>query len=394
MGTEDNVRTFIELFRDLPDTRQPWKIRHLLHEIIFICICGTLMGADDFEAIELIAKSKQNWFSQYLELPHGIPSHDTMERVFAKLDPDSFLQCFLSFVTLSTSQKGQGVIAIDGKTMRGVKTPSLRPVHIVSAWFSETGMILGQLKTEEKSNEITLIPKLLDLLAVKGHVVTIDAMGTQEAIATKIVEKSGDCVLALKENHATLLGEVKDYFCDEILREAMDKAGTSIEPSSEKSKQGIRYCHTFGKAHGRSERREYFITDDIDWMIEAKKKWKNLKSIGMVRYSRLEKGTSCTEMRYFITTLNADPTKFAYCVRNHWGIESMHWVLDTVFNEDKRRFKRVDAARNLSQVLKFVYNILMKDPTYAGKRHTKKRLRFACILDDNYLDQRIASMFS
>lgn len=382
------VSSFVNLFKSIPDTRQPWKIRHLLHEIIFICIAGTLCGCDDFESIEFFATQKREWLSKYLALPNGIPSHDTMERAFQVLDTSSFLLAFVEFTKMAAAQMGQGVIAIDGKTMRGTGDKLLRPAHIVSAWFSETGMVLGQLKTEEKSNEITLIPKLLEMISVKGHVVTIDAMGTQEAIATKIVEKSGDYVLALKANHPTLFDEVKSYFSSDVLAEIRKNAelGQNVGETG--------YCRHIQKGHGRAERREYYITSDIKWMKEALAKWPKLQSIGMVRYLRDEKGDATTDVRYFITSIDASAEKFAYCVRNHWGIESMHWVLDTVFNEDKRRARKVDAAENLAMTTKFVFNLLTKDPIWNGKKQTKKRLRMLCIMNEAELDRRIGSVFS
>ncbi len=385
---EERVSSFIDLFKNMPDDRQSWKVKHLLHEIIFIVIAGTLVGLDDFEDIEYYANHKKNWFSQYLALPNGIPSHDTMERAFQVLDTNSFLQRFLEFTKLAAAQTGQGVIAIDGKTMRGTKDGLLRPAHIVSAWFSETGMVLGQMKTEEKSNEITLIPHVLDMLAVKGHVVTIDAMGTQKDIAKKITEKHGDYVLAVKKNQPNLFQDIQDYFNNEVIQHAKKDA------EKQTSNPVVHYCHQIQKGHGRAERREYYITEDIEWMNEAKKDWAQLKSIGMVRYSHEANSIKDTEVRYFITTLDASAEKFAYCVRNHWGIESMHWTLDTVFNEDKRRFRKQDAAENLSQVIKFAYNILAKDATYKGKKITKKRLMMLLLMDETLLEKRIAAVFS
>lgn len=256
MSSVNHVNAFIDLFRSLPDNRQLWKIRHLLHEIIFNCITGCLCGCDDFESIEDFAFARKRWFGEYLTLPGGIPSHDTMERAFHALDRNSFILSFLEFTKSAQAQVGQGVVAID-------------------------------------------------------------AMGTQEAIALKIVETSGDYVLALKGNHQTLFEEVKAYFTVEV----MDEIRKTRESGLISRIHG--YCRLFGKAHGCCEWREYYITKDIKWMKDGSEKWPKLQSIGMVRYYREEKGQKLTDARYFITSIDPNPEKFAYCVRNHWGIESM-----------------------------------------------------------------------
>jgi len=368
------VSEFIKLFENLPDSRQPGKVKHRLMDIIFIAIVGTIVGCDDFESIEEFAKVKRSWFQKYLQLPYGIPSHDTIERVFHDLDSSSFLQIFLSYARVHMPQLGQGTIAIDGKTMRGTGDDVKNPLHIVNAYFSETGMVLGQVTTDEKSNEITAIPLLLELLTVKGHIVTMDAMGTQTKIAEAIVRKGGDYVLALKGNHPILHKEVVDFFAQ--------------NPSDI---EGFQHLHQISKAHGRAETRDYYITDAIRWM-DARKDWAKLASIGMA-VTRWEKaGVQHEEKRYFLCSIEPQPHKFAYAVRNHWGVESMHWSLDVTFNEDKRKTRKDFAGENLAQMLRFVYNILKRRPTYNGRKMTKKRQRLIAGWDETYLVELLGAM--
>jgi predicted transposase YbfD/YdcC len=268
-----------------------------------------------------------------------------------------------------------GVIAIDGKTMRGTHDSSSgkKALHIVSAWFSETGMVLGQVKTSEKSNEITAIPQLLDILSIRGNIITIDAMGTQKEIAKKIVDKKGDYVLSLKGNQPTLLKEVELFF---------------REVGSEKYREeyGIKHFRQIDNGHGRVECRDYYITDRIGWM-DARKEWEKLTTIGVAVYSREEKGEKKKERRYFICSIKPDVERFAHAVRNHWGIESMHWSLDITFLEDSKRTRKDNGPENLSVLHKFAYNITRNDK---GVKKSLKIKRLRASMSEKYLEKLLS----
>ncbi len=368
----------IKSFKRIEDIRQKGKIKHLLLDIIFIAIVATLADMDDWEEIEEYAKLKRKWFEKYLELPYGIPSGDTIKRVFQAIDSKLFLQCFMEWTQLIAEKiNKQGIVAIDGKTMCGSYDNSTgkKALHIVSAWFSETGMVLGQVKTYEKSNEITAIPELLDILNITGNIVTIDAMGTQKDIAEKIISRKGDYVLALKGNHPLLHSEVVEFF-EEIHDEKFRKDYC------------INHYRQVDKGHGRNEIRDYYITSKINWM-DARKEWKELTSIGMVIYTRESKEDKKQECRYFLCSIDADTEKFSYAVRKHWGIESMHWSLDVTFREDAKRTRKENAPENLAILHKFAYNILKNEKS--DKKSLKiKRLRAS--LNEEYLEKLFSGM--
>jgi len=266
-----------------------------------------------------------------------------------------------------------GIVAIDGKTMCGTfdSATGKKALHIVSAWFSETGMVLGQVKTTEKSNEITAIPELLDILDIAGYIVTIDAMGTQKEIAEKIIKKKGDYVLALKGNHPLLYEEVEEFFKE-------------VEDEKYRKEHSINIYQDYNKGHGRIERRTYCITSDIRWM-DAKKEWKKLTSIGMVKYHSEQNGQKKCEKRYFLCSIDDNAQKFANAVRKHWGIESMHWSLDVTFKEDSKRVRKDNAPENLSVLHKFAYNILKLEKS--KKRRSLKAKRFKASGSLDYLEK-------
>ncbi len=313
----------------------------------------------------------EEWLRQYLELPNGIPSWFTIARVLDVINPKQFEKCFVEWMQEVTQLKEGDVVAIDGKTMRGTanKSAGKKAIHIVSAWCS-SDKLLGQVKTDEKSNEITAIPELLDLLFIKGAIVTIDAMGCQKDIATKIVkEKKADYVLSLKDNHETLKKEVEEYFKD------VEKTGFNDDK--------ILQCSTKEKGHGRIEERLYYYSTDINWM-DAKKDWTKLTGIGMVIRKVEINGQKTEERAYHLGSVKT-AEDYARGVRMHWGIESTHWSLDVTFLEDANRTRKGCAPQNLALLKRMALNMVKKDQEKNPKKSLKRR-RFIASLNDDYLE--------
>ncbi len=302
---------------------------HNLHDILFITIAAVLSGAESWNEIEFYGKIKKQWLKEVLELPNGIPSHDTFNRLFSALDADEFERCFLNWIkSLNEITKGE-VVSIDGKTIRGSKKLGFKTAtHIISAWADKNKLVLGQIKVEEKSNEITAIPKLLENLLIKGCIVTIDAMGCQNKIAKKIVSKQADYILSVKENQKELLEDIQDSF-------------RVLKPSD--TNEDIDY------GHGRIETRKCYVLTDLS-LVEKATKWKGLSSIVKIERERYFKATGKkeTESSYYISTLK-EASMINKAVRKHWGIENkVHWVLDVAFNEDHSRKRAGNAAQNFS----------------------------------------------
>ena len=368
----NNIGTSLpEHFADLPDPRIERTKRHSLHDILVITICAVICGADDWVSIELFGKSKEAWFRTFLELPHGIPSHDTLGRVFAALDPTAFAQCFASWVQSVANVTDGEVVAIDGKTLRRSfdRAAGKAAVHMVSAWATKNRLVLGQIKTDAKSNEIKAIPRLLDVLALEGCIVTIDAMGCQKEIARKVTEKKADYVFGLKANQPTLHESVKAYF-DEALKHGF---------------AGVRHGHNVEhyRGHGRVERRETWCTNDLGW-FEEKDQWAAMRSIAMVESTRQIDGRSSTERRYYVGSLKGTNAKqYARAVRTHWGVEnSLHWVLDVAFREDESRIRKDHGPENMALLRHVAVNLLKNDKTLkVGVKN--KRLKAGW--DDDYL---------
>lgn len=374
-----NNNTFTESFKNVTDFRQPWKIKHKLIDIIFIAVVATIAGADKWIDVADFADDKEEFLKQYISLENGAPSHDTFERIFENLDSEAFNKSFISWTNTITNNSKDRIIAIDGKTSRRSHDKEIdkKAIHIVNAWVDENDLILGQLKTSEKSNEITAIPELLDLLFIKGSIITIDAMGTQKKIAAKIIEKEAEYVLALKGNQGTFNKEVKEYFEDAMLNDFKD-----IEVSKK---------ITLEKGHGRIERREYYQTSDINW-FEDKSEWENLNSFGMVKRTVTKKSKTTEEIFYYISSLEMPKDKpcdcFAKAVRKHWGVESCHWILDVVFREDDSRVRKNNGAINQSMIKKISLNIL-KQEKVSGNTISLRRKRNKAARDDNYLKEII-----
>jgi predicted transposase YbfD/YdcC len=369
MGKKLYKGSFFKHFMIIYDPRQEGKVRHKLIDILFIAVAASICYCNEWLDMEDWATENEEWLRQYLELPNGIPTWYTIERVFDIIDPKQFEKCFSEWVRQITKMKEGTVVAIDGKTMRGTDEGSgKKAVHIVSAWCSENNLVLGQVKTEDKSNEITAIPELLDLLFIKGAIVTIDAMGCQKDIAEKIVKtKKADYVLSLKENHPLLHKEVEAYFKD---AEQNDFAG-------------IGYHRTVDKGHGRIEERKYYYSTDIKWM-DARKDWAKLAGIGMV-IRKCEKNGKVTEERAYHLGSVMAAEDYASGVRKHWGVESMHWSLDVTFREDANRTRTGQAPQNLALLKRMAMNMVKKDQDRYPKRSLRSR-RFLASLKKDYLD--------
>ncbi len=355
-------------FETITDRRQQGKIRHNLLEIIIMTICAVVAECEAWYQIEEYCQEKEEWFKEKLclKLEHGIPSHDTFERVFAMIDPKEMENCFMSWINeVKRCTKGE-IVSIDGKTICASRENNKRAIHMVSAWANANKLVLGQVRTNEKSNEITAIPMLIDLLALEGCIVTIDAMGYQKEIAQKISDKKSEYVLSLKGNQSNLSEDVSRYF------EAAIKERQFYPETKDKI--------TYDNGHGRLEKRRYYLTSDIGW-LEQRKEWKNLRAVGMVHSTVIEKGEEREESRYFITSLT-DINAFANAVRSHWGIEnSLHWVLDVAFNEDKCRMRKDNSGENFAVIGHIALNLLKQD----NSKLSLKAKRHKCAYSDKFL---------
>jgi predicted transposase YbfD/YdcC len=359
----------IEHFAVLEDPRLERQKRHKLCDILLIAVCAVLCGAESFPAIEDFGHVRYAWLKQFLELPNGIPSHDTFNRVFRLLDPVQFQACFLSWMQAVAEETQGEVVAVDGKTLRRSfdKGSAKRAIHMVSAWATENGVVLGQREVDDTSNEITAIPALLELLALKGCIVTIDALGCQRAIAQQIVEGKADYVLALKENQPTLHQVVERFLV--------------TGPEADVHRTQCEYYDHHEHGHGRTESRCYWITDALQG-LGAGQLWPGLRSIGMVEATRTLAGQTTVEQRFYITSLAADAQVFARAVRNHWGIEnSRHWTLDVTFREDQSRLRKGHGPENFAVLRHIALNLLRQEPS----QKSLPRKRLACAWDLAYL---------
>jgi predicted transposase YbfD/YdcC len=366
--------SIVEHFRTLEDPRIERTKKHLLLDILVIALCTLLSGGEGFQDMELFGKSKRAWLQTFLALPHGIPSHDTFGRVFARLHPQRFQECFLAW-TQAVAQLTQGaLISLDGKTVKASfdRATASSPLHMLSAWCSENGgLVVGQIKTDSKSNEITAIPELLHLLALKGCIVTIDAMGCQRAIARQIRDQGGDYLLALKGNHKKAYAAVKQHFHQYIEHQLAWRTAEN-------------FFDAFDDSHGRTVRRRGWTITDIAPLPELAQ-WPGLQSVIVVETIRMahQQAPVTSDYRVYISSLMRSATAFVTMIRQHWDIENkLHWSLDVTFNEDRCRIRKDHAPENMTAARHIALNLLRQEHS---QYRSLRQKRFLCGLDEHYL---------
>ena len=368
----DQVVGWMEHFEDLDDPRQSGKVAYPLSEMLLQCLLAVLAGADSWVEIALFGKRKLDFLRRFAAFEHGTPSHDQFGNLFAALDAEAFQGCFIAWVA-SLTKLGHDIVAIDGKTLRRSyqEGGGKAPIHMISAFSSSQRLVIGQRKVADKSNEITAIPELLDLLTVKGAIVTIDAMGCQKEIAKKIVEKQADYVLALKGNQGTLSDDVELFFTEQKACKFTDTVVSRHE--------------TLEKSHGRIETRTYTSIDRIDWLKE-RHDWVGLKSIVMVESIReIIGGKTESETRYYISSLAADAVRQGDAIRGHWAVESHHWVMDMVFRDDECRIRRDNAPANFATIKHIASNLMRAKVD----KHSMRVKRHLAAWDDAYLESLV-----
>jgi len=379
MSKEPEIGSIAKHFGKIKDPRKERTKRHKLLDIILIAICGVICGADSWVDIELFGKSKKDWLKSFLKLPNGVPSHDTFGRVFAAINPEEFEKSFMEWVqAINELTQGQ-VIAIDGKQLRGSHEGEngKNAIYMVSAWAVENQLVLGQRKVDEKSNEITAIPKLLKLIEIAGCIVTIDAIGTQTKITKTIVERDGDYLLAVKENQGHLYEDIHDLFEEDQPYNFEDA------PYS--------YAKTVNKDHGRIEIRQCWSISDPEYLatIRDRERWHGLKSVVMIISERHIGEKTEQQTSYFITSLESAAEKILKVKRSHWSIENrLHWVLDIAFNEDHSRVRKDYAPQNFAILRHTALNLLKQEKTAKGGIKAK---RLQCGWDTDYLLKVLAN---
>ena len=343
-----------DVFEGLEDPRRINGQHHSLHDILVIALCTLICGGETCTDMALFGQAKREFLGSFLKLEKGIPSHDTFSRVFRLLDPEVFHSWFLGFMR-RFAEKCQGVVAVDGKTLRRSydRAQESSPLHLVSAWAAEQRLVLGQLAVDGKSNEITAVPKLLELLALEGTVVTADAMHCQRQVAQQVTDQSADYVLALKANQETLNEDVRLF---------LDDPATPVAEASQTN-----------KGHGRVEARTARVSGDVSWLQEIHQ-WPGLKAVGKITATRHQDGQTSTENRYYLLSQAFPPERFNEIVRSHWGIENeLHWCLDVVFNEDQARNRKGHCAENMALMRKVVLNLARLEPSKGSVRGKLKR---------------------
>jgi predicted transposase YbfD/YdcC len=356
-------------FATLKDPRRAHRRLHLLQDILVIALCAVIAGAQDWQEVETFGRKRKDWLKRFLGLPHGIPSHDTFERVFDRIKPQAFQACFREWVQAVSQALRIKHVAIDGKTLCGSGSAKLGPLHLVSAWATAQRLSLGQVAVEDKSNEITAIPALLELLDLEGALVTIDAMGCQKDIAARVVAGGGDYALTVKDNQPHLLEDIQECFA-----RALDSDFAGLEHDTYATRQ---------RGHGREEYRCYTVLHSTEG-IRHREQWAGLCTIGLCYSERTVAGKTTAETRYFIGSRRAGAKYYGTGLRNHWGIEnSLHWQLDVTFQEDRNRVTRRNAAENLALLRRLTLSLLQAHP---AKLSIAKK-RFAAALDPAFLEE-------
>jgi predicted transposase YbfD/YdcC len=356
-------------FAKLKDPRRAHRRLHLLQDIIVIALCATIAGAKDWQEIETFGRKRHDWLKRFLKLPQGIPSHDTFERVFDRINPRAFQACFRNWVAALQQALKIKHVAIDGKTLRSSGSAILNPLHLVSAWATEQRLSLGQVAVDAKSNEITAIPVLLDLLDLNGALVTIDAMGCQKAIAQKIIDQGGDYILTVKDNQENLHGDIQ-----QALQRAFENDFADLEHDTYETRE---------RGHGREEYRCYTVLHSTAGIRHAED-WAELTTLGMCYSERTIKGVTTDELRYFIGSRKASAKVYGKALRNHWGIENaLHWQLDVNMDEDDNRVSKRQAAENLALLRRLTLSLLYAHP---AKLSIAKK-QFAAALDPVFLEE-------
>jgi predicted transposase YbfD/YdcC len=375
-----DVGSIASYFESLDDPRHTRNRKHLLVDIVVITVCAIICGCDGPTAIHRWAKHRQSWLAQHLALPNGIPSRDCIRRTLIVLKPEAFQRGFLAWIggtILADANDPDRLVAIDGKSCRRShdRANDLGALHIVSAWATEEGIALGQVATDAKSNEITAIPQLLEQIDLKGTLITIDAMGCQKEIVKQVVAGGGDCVIAVKDNQPTLLAAIQKPLFDHLDGDLKDLKHQSHE--------------THEDGHGRIDDRSYYLAE-VPSDFACRKDWPWVKAIGYtVRITRHADGNETDEVRYYLSSRSLSGQRFAEAVRGHWGIESMHWVLDVNFREDDSRTRERTLGNNLSWLRRFAVTLLKRHPD----KDSLRGKMMSCMLDTDYLTQVLLQQY-
>ncbi len=350
----------IHILQRVPDPRGPsCNFKHPLTTILFTAIVAVLCGANDWLEIEIVATALKDWLGKYVDIQNGVPSRYTFERIFSIISPEKIEEMLIEMMGILREKKDRDIVSFDGKSMRGTSDAKdgLKAIHLLNAWSIENGICIGHKKVDDKSNEITAVPELMDLLDLKGTIITADALNTQKEIAAKAIEKGADYALPVKGNHSGLMEEIEVSFKDALKHDFRGVDSDSYE--------------TIEKSHGRIEKRCYYVVDGEE--LTSATGWKGLKSLGMVVRERTIANKQTREVTYYILSFEIDAKLFARCAREHWGIEnSLHWGLDVIFREDKLRYRDKVGARNLAAIRKIVMGALAKDKAHKYGKAAKR----------------------